>query len=96
MKKTINSREHTHSHDHNHDHEHAHGHTHDHEHTHDHDHAQPAWQPHTHDAAHPHTHGGVNDYMQAVSAYRKTFASKQDVLDKTPDPAVREMLLHME
>ena len=51
---------------------------------------------HTHDAAHPHTHGVVNDYMQAVSAYRKTFASKQDVLDKTPDPAMRELLLHME
>ncbi|ADL50145.1 anaerobic carbon-monoxide dehydrogenase catalytic subunit [Clostridium cellulovorans] len=43
-------------------------------------------------------HGGseVNDYLQAVSEYRKTFASKQDVLDNTPDPAVREMLLHME
>lgn len=26
----------------------------------------------------------------------KTFASKQDVLDKTPDPAVREMILRME
>ena len=104
MKKTIDSHEHTHSHDHSHihshshshDHEQAHSHTHDHEHTHDHDHAHPAWQPHTHDTAHPHTHGGVNDYMQAVSAYRKTFASKQNVLDKTPDPAVREMLLHME
>jgi len=26
----------------------------------------------------------------------KTFASKQDVWDKTPDPAVREMILRME
>ena len=34
--------------------------------------------------------------MKAVSDYRKTFPSKQDVLEQTPDPAVREMLLHME
>ena len=34
--------------------------------------------------------------MQAVSAYRKTFASKQDVLDHTPDPAVRELMLRLE
>ncbi|MCR4568303.1 MAG: anaerobic carbon-monoxide dehydrogenase catalytic subunit, partial [Pseudobutyrivibrio sp.] len=32
----------------------------------------------------------------AVSEYRKTFPSKQDVIDQTPDPAVREMLLRME
>lgn len=44
-----------------------------------------------------HNKGGqVNDYLKAVAEYRKTFASKQDVLDKTPDPAVREMILHME
>lgn len=43
-----------------------------------------------------HEHGLTEDYMQAVAAYRKTFPSKQDVLDKTPDPAVKEMLLHME
>lgn len=36
------------------------------------------------------------DYVQAVAEYRKTFPSKQDVLDKTPDPAVREMMLNME
>ena len=34
--------------------------------------------------------------MKAVAEYRKTFASKQDVLEQTPDPAVREMLLRME
>ena len=34
--------------------------------------------------------------MKAVAEYRKTFASKQDVLDHTPDPAVREMMLRME
>ncbi|MDD4371011.1 MAG: anaerobic carbon-monoxide dehydrogenase catalytic subunit [Anaerostipes sp.] len=36
------------------------------------------------------------DYMNAVSQYRKTFPSKQEVLEKTPDPAVRELMLHME
>ena len=82
---------HTHEH-HHHDHDHVHGHSHDHDHAHEHG----TWQPHTHDAAHPHVHGGVNDYMKAVSDYRKTFPSKQDVLEQTPDPAVREMLLHME
>lgn len=45
---------------------------------------------------HTHTHGGIHDYTQAVNEYRKTFPSKQDVLEKTPDPAVREMLLRME
>ena len=82
---------HTHEH-HHHDHDHAHGHSHDHDHAHEHG----TWHPHTHDAVHPHVHGGVNDYMKAVSDYRKTFPSKQDVLEQTPDPAVREMLLHME
>lgn len=52
---------------------------------------------HGHVIAHNHNHAsGVNDYMQAVAEYRKTFASKQDVLEQTPDPAVREMLLRME
>lgn len=45
---------------------------------------------------HTHTHGGIHDYTQAVNEYRKTFPSKQDVLEQTPDPAVREMLLRME
>ena len=45
-----------------------------------------------------HTHEGefAEDYMKAVAAYRKTFPSKQDVLEQTPDPAVREMMLRME
>lgn len=43
-----------------------------------------------------HEHEYTEDYMKAVAAYRKTFPSKQDVLEKTPDPAVKEMLLHME
>lgn len=43
-----------------------------------------------------HTHEFTADYMKAVSDYRKTFPSKQEVLDNTPDPAVRQMMLHME
>ncbi|WP_195988369.1 anaerobic carbon-monoxide dehydrogenase catalytic subunit [Clostridium sp. D53t1_180928_C8] len=38
----------------------------------------------------------VNDYITAVAEYRKTFASKQDVIEKTPDPAVKEMVLHLD
>lgn len=38
----------------------------------------------------------IRDYMNAVSRYRKTYPSKQDVVDQTPDPAVREMLLRMD
>ena len=41
-------------------------------------------------------HHGVSDYVEAVTEYRKTFPSKQDVIEKTPDPAVKEMILHME
>ena len=76
------------------DHDHAHGD--DHHHDHDHHHDSLADHVHPHDHNHPHVHGGVNDYMKAVAEYRKTFASKQDVLEQTPDPAVREMLLRME
>ena len=43
----------------------------------------------------PHEHG-VNDYMKAVAEYRKTWPTKQDVIEQTPDPAVREMILRME
>lgn len=38
----------------------------------------------------------IKDYMNAVNEYKKTFPSKQDVIDKTPDPAVKEMLLRTE
>jgi len=38
----------------------------------------------------------VHDYMPAINEYRKTFPSKQDVIDKTPDPSVREMLIRMD
>lgn len=38
----------------------------------------------------------IRDYNAAVSAYRKTFPSKQEVLEQTPDPAVRDMILRAE
>ena len=67
-----------------------------HPHDYDHVHEHADWHFHEHDAAHPHEHGGVNDYMQAVAEYRKTFAAKQDVLEETPDPAVKELLRRMD
>ena len=38
----------------------------------------------------------VADYTSAVGAYRRTFPNKQQQIEQTPDPAVREMLLNME
>lgn len=48
------------------------------------------------DKHHHHHHDGISDYVNAVNEYRKTFPSKQDVIENTPDPAVKEMILHME
>ncbi|MDO4490608.1 MAG: anaerobic carbon-monoxide dehydrogenase catalytic subunit [Lachnospiraceae bacterium] len=36
-----------------------------------------------------------DDYMKAVNAYKKTFPSKEEQIENTPDPAVKEMLLRM-
>ncbi|MDE7062043.1 MAG: carbon monoxide dehydrogenase, partial [Lachnospiraceae bacterium] len=38
----------------------------------------------------------IRDYMDAVNEYKKTFPSKQEVINQTPDPAVREMILRAE
>lgn len=64
---------------------------------------QASFCHHHHDHEHPHEHGhhhhgpeAVNDYANAVAAYRKTFASKQDVMTQAPDPAVREMVAYMD
>lgn len=67
---------------------HNHNHPHDHEHNHKYD--------HEHAYNHEHVHGGIDDYIAAVTAYRKTFPNKGQVMAQTPDPAVREMLLRME
>lgn len=47
-------------------------------------------------AQHQHSEAVCNDYATAVVEYRKSFASKKDVLEQTPDPAVKDMLIHME
>ena len=84
-----------HTHHHEHDHEHGH-----HHHHHHHEEGplkpgeHPDWRTHVH-APGEHHEIGVNDYMTAVAAYRKTFASKEDVLEQTPDPAVREMIKYL-
>lgn len=54
---------------------------------------------HQHDHDHHHHHHDPNDfhdYTKAVTEYRKTFPKKETVIAQTPDPAVREMLLHMQ
>ena len=38
----------------------------------------------------------IQDYMNAVKAYRMTFPDKKEQIEKTPDPAIREMLLRSE
>ena len=73
------------------------------QHTHHHHEEAPAlrpgehedWRTHVHGAGEHHHHADVNDYAKAIAEYRKTFASKEDVLERTPDPAVREMLRYM-
>lgn len=45
---------------------------------------------------HHHQHSFTDDYNNAVNEYKKSFPSKVNVIESTPDPAVREMLVHME
>ena len=96
MEKKEFNREHEHSHKHEHNHDHSHGVDHIHSHRnligfdengiptitlksdHEEDGDDKAF---------------IRDYMNAVSEYRKTFPSKDEVLENTPDPAVREMIL---
>lgn len=54
-----------------------------------------------HSHHHPHTHDGEADHHhghdpKTLSVYRDTFPSKAEVMARTPDPAVREMLTHLE
>lgn len=51
---------------------------------------------HGHDHSHHHHDDDFHDYTKAVNEYRKTFPDKQQVIEQTPDPAVREMLLRMQ
>ncbi len=68
----------------------------DHGHRKAHTHCHEGRENHEHGHSHTHSHGDVNDYLRAVAEYKKTFASKGQVIEQTPDPAVREMLLHMQ
>lgn len=106
----IHSVEHAHPHDHGHDHSHAHGHGHSHgglEHFHSHrniigfdEHGIPTvilkGDHHAGDEAEENEDSFIKDYTKAVNEYRKTFPSKQDVIENTPDPAVRDMILRAE
>ena len=57
----------------------------------------PGHHHHDHDGHHHHHHDNdFTDYMAAVTAYRKSFASKADVMAQAPDPAVREMVAYMD
>ncbi|MGL1862414.1 MAG: hypothetical protein OCC46_07825 [Pseudodesulfovibrio sp.] len=49
-----------------------------------------------HDHDHHHNHKDFTDYSTAVKAYRESFASKEDVMNHAPDPAVRDMVRYMD
>ncbi len=102
---------HDHDHDHEHCHDHSHSHNHNdspaHIHTHRNiigfdEHGVPVVimaGDHHHDEngeSEDEAAAFIKDYTKAVNEYRKTFPSKQDVIDNTPDPAVREMILRAE
>ena len=102
-----NSHEHSHEHGHGHFHDHVHSHSHDglgHFHSHRNiigfdEHGVPTViirGEHDTGDAEEDPQAFIKDYSKAVTEYRKTFPSKQDVIDSTPDPAVREMLLRSE
>ena len=103
----MSQKDHDHCHDHEHKHDHEHHEHHDHSPAHIHSHRNIiGFDEHgipTVILKASHGEGEqddpqafIKDYMNAVSEYRKTFPTKKDVIEQTPDPAVREMLLRME
>ena len=89
-----------HSHEHNHEHNHSHEHKHGVDHIHSHrnligfdEHGVPTITLKSDHEEDGDDKAFIRDYMNAVSEYRKTFPSKDEVLENTPDPAVREMIL---
>ena len=96
MGKKELSHEHNHNHEHNHSHEHKHGVDHIHSHRNligfD-EHGVPTITLKSDHEEDGDDKAFIRDYMNAVSEYRKTFPSKDEVLENTPDPAVREMIL---
>lgn len=100
MGKKEHSHEHNHNHEHNHSHEHKHEHKHGVDHIHSHrnligfdEHGVPTITLKSDYEEDGDDKAFIRDYMNAVSEYRKTFPSKDEVLENTPDPAVREMIL---
>ena len=86
--------EHNHKHDHNHDHSHGVGHIHSHRNLIGFDeNGIPTITLKSDHEEDGDDKAFIRDYMNAVSEYRKTFPSKDEVLENTPDPAVREMIL---
>ena len=51
---------------------------------------------HDHNGHHHYHHNDFHDYNEAIREYKKTFPSKEDVLEHTPDPAVKELIHNME
>lgn len=100
MGKKELSHEHNHNHEHNHSHEHNHEHKHGVDHIHSHrnligfdEHGVPTITLKSDYEEDGDDKAFIRDYMNAVSEYRKTFPSKDEVLENTPDPAVKEMIL---
>ena len=100
MGKKELSHEHNHNHEHNHSHEHNHEHKHGVDHIHSHrnligfdEHGVPTITLKSDHEEDGDDKAFIRDYMNAVSEYRKTFPSKDEILENTPDPAVREMIL---
>ena len=98
MEKKEFNREHKHEHNHKHDHNHDHSHGVDHIHSHRNligfdENGIPTITLKSDHEEDGDEKAFIRDYMNAVSEYRKTFPSKDEVLENTPDPAVREMIL---
>jgi len=99
----MGKKEHNHEHSHKHNHEHSHEHHHDEhgvDHIHSHrnligfdEHGIPTITLKSDHEEDEDDKAFIRDYMNAVSEYRKTFPSKDEVLENTPDPAVKEMIL---
>lgn len=98
MEKKEFNRGHKHEHNHKHDHNHDHSHGVDHIHSHRNligfdENGIPTITLKSDHEEDGDEKAFIRDYMNAVSEYRKTFPSKDEVLENTPDPAVREMIL---
>ena len=98
MEKKEFNRGHKHEHNHNHEHNHDHSHGVDHIHSHRNligfdENGIPTITLKSDHEEDGDEKAFIRDYMNAVSEYRKTFPSKDEVLENTPDPAVREMIL---